>query len=985
MRLSLTLLFLILGLAFEAWVPSFAQAAWPVQEDEELEALLAMERTEADRLRRRGSIKKAISQLTELIDDEPGDAASRAIRARARLDLAQYERALRDAERALEDALKINRDGGGDLRALCARVLAEVLLETGRSSEALDALNRIESDLDATARARDAWVLGRVLEELGRREESRGVLRQGARIASGDWRELLARGQCQRRLGQLRAASESLVAADRAAKDDQGVEPAILVELGDLFFEADREVEAAKSRSPKHLYAEALRIHEHHVGALLGLFELHRYNWRRRQRTAADILEEAKATAPDSVAVLLAGVRADLEDGKLPAARKGLARLEDLAPARRDVRTVNAALAWVEHRRKDCKEILTELESVDTLDSNPPREVGRHLLELYRFAEGVEFLEHAVELDPEDHLAWQELGRALANTGREVEGREALETAARKASGRQDAWRDNMVQVLGRMERELVTEKFGDLSFRWRPAAADVLREYLVPFYKDAREEFSQRYGFTSTPTVIEVFDRHVDFSVRSTGFQGFPALGVCFGPVVTSVSPLSELRGSFSWSRTAFHEFSHVIHLGISHNRCPRWITEGLATWEEVNRNPTWTRNLRRDLLDARANDDVIPVRELNRAFRGPRILFGYYQGGLLCEMLIEDYGFPPMIHLLQAFDRGLDLDQAFREVFDASPEDIDERFAKFLEREYGALALEPRWKPSRIERMRIFAKQTPPEDSAARSAWIEEWTTIAWGSWQQRKRVDSQEALRLLKQSGAETARIAFLEGEIALSEGRESEAQESFYRGLELGGEDYRVRVALGSLAAADNELEEAEAQYLAAEAAFPGYDEESLSAELRLADLLLLEDREEAGMAARERWLAWNAGELDMRRKVAAWHAENDRHERAATLYSECNQIDLFLRDVHRKWADSLYELDRQEEAAREFRVARIVPFDLDADEPGPLSKAAEAELLALEARSLRALGRDEAATALARRALELDEDNELAEEVLGSVK
>jgi p-hydroxybenzoate 3-monooxygenase len=83
------------------------------------------------------------------------------------------------------------------------------------------------------------------------------------------------------------------------------------------------------------------------------------------------------------------------------------------------------------------------------------------------------------------------------------------------------------------------------------------------------------------------------------------------------------------------------VIHLGLSHNRCPRWITEGLATWEEEHKHACWTRNMRRDLIDALANDDLIRVRDLNRAFRGPRILFGYYEGGLLCKMLIDERGF--------------------------------------------------------------------------------------------------------------------------------------------------------------------------------------------------------------------------------------------------------------------------------------------------------------------------------------------------------
>jgi hypothetical protein len=218
-----------------------------------------------------------------------------------------------------------------------------------------------------------------------------------------------------------------------------------------------------------------------------------------------------------------------------------------------------------------------------------------------------------------------------------------------------------MILVLEAIRDEHVTEQYSDLSFSWRADGAQILRTYLVPFYEEARTELAARYGFTPPPTRIEVFRRFPDFSVRSVGYAGFPALGVCFGPVVTSVSPLSQLRGNFSWARTSYHEFTHVIHLGLSHNRCPRWITEGLATWEEVRKRPSWTRNMRRELIDAYANKNLIPLRELNRAFRGPRILFGYYQGGLLCEMLIDAYDFPPMIRLLEAFDRGLDLDQAF------------------------------------------------------------------------------------------------------------------------------------------------------------------------------------------------------------------------------------------------------------------------------------------------------------------------------------
>ena len=49
-------------------------------------------------------------------------------------------------------------------------------------------------------------------------------------------------------------------------------------------------------------------------------------------------------------------------------------------------------------------------------------------------------------------------------------------------------------------------------------------------------------------------------------------------------------------------------------------------------------------------------------RTERGPGVVFAYYQSGLLCQMLIEEHGFAPMVRLLESFDRGADLDRALR-----------------------------------------------------------------------------------------------------------------------------------------------------------------------------------------------------------------------------------------------------------------------------------------------------------------------------------
>lgn len=946
----------------------------PQESEEQLDELLELERAEADRLRRRGDFADARRLLGEHLRDEEEDAESRALLARTYLDEARWERAERHAERALEDATSPSQ------RVAAGRVLVELHLELGRAAEAAAALAELGEDLDPRSDPVAAWWSAQVREAQGEDEAARQLLRVGTAAVGGEWPAELARARCWRALGDLEEADRALIAADRLARAAEGEEADVLAELGALYFEADREVAEGASRSASKAFDAALKLNPVHEAALLGQYEVHRTNWMRQRRSASDFLQRALDARPDSIEARLVLVASHLSVGRLPSVRGGLKELEELAPGRREVRALRAALAWVEHDRAQCEEILAELARERPSDSLPERTVGQHLVELYRFAEALPFAERAVERDSSDYEAWTLLGRARANTGDEEGALEALRRSEAEGGLRQDAWRRNLRLVLERLEREYVEADFGELSFAWRPDAAAVLEAYLEPFYREARLELSERYGFTPGPTHIEVFREHQDFSVRSTGFRGFPALGVCFGPVVTALSPLSELRRSFSWARTSFHEFTHVIHLGLSHNRCPRWITEGLATWEEKTRNPAWDRNMRRELIDARANELVIPVRDLNAAFRGPRILFGYYEGGLVCELLIGRYGFPPVIRLLEAFDRGLDLDQALGEVYGLTPEELDAELARFVDHKLEGLALEPRWTRRHATRLRLGLPRELPEDEAGREAWQRDWTTLAWAAWQAGGKVDAQEALRQVARAGALPSRAHFLVGEMELAAGEPRSAMTSWEAGFEAGGEDFRARVALGTLLMNRGDVERAEEQFLLAEEAFPGFAEEELAAELKLVALYGAEDREDDAMRAAERYLEYDAGDFTWRRRVARWHAEAGRHAEAARHLALANEVDPFSRSLHLEWARALETLERWEEAAREFRVASLVPAALDGERPAELSAAERVEYLCGELRALVKLGRREEARARLEevRAMEEMEGQDLSE-------
>jgi tetratricopeptide (TPR) repeat protein len=883
---------------------------------------------ELDTQRRRGDVRRAVEELDYLLEELPGEHAARALRARCRLQMGDYDGAETDARGALEG---LRAGGNAEVAAMAARTWLELTTELGRPDEGLGALEGT-SWLSAEADPRDAWVLGAAQLEAGRREEAEALLRKGIETAAAGWEEGLARARCLRHFGLLERAAQELVAADRQARRDTGVEPDVLVELADVYFEFYGEVDdpVARAHSSADLCREALERCRDHEGALLVLLRLHRFNWMRQSLSPGEVLDQLATARPGSVPGLLARVSAALDDGDLQAARQALAQLEARAPGRRAVRAEAAALAWIEHRREQARAALDRLAEEDPRDAAPDLIVGRHLLELYRFAEARPFLEQAVARDERSPEAWTQLGRAQANTGAEDEARESLARSLEVGEGRKDAWRDNTRLVLKRMEESMVAEEHGSLRFLWPADEAEVLRAYYPDFYGAAREELSARYGHTPGRTQIEVFRRWEDFSVRSTGFQGYPALGVCFGPVVTAVSPLCELRGTFSWARTSFHEFTHVVHLGLSHNRCPRWVTEGLATWEEGERSPAWWRNLRRDLVDARANGTILPVRRLNAAFRGPRVIFAYYQSGLLCQMLVDEHGFAPMVRLLEAFDRGADLDGALREVFAVTPEELDRRFTAKVDEVLENLAIEPRWSPESTFRRRFGLARQPPAEGAGREGWAREWCRVAWGTWIQGKALDAEEALRLASSAGDLPASGHFLRGEMLLGQTRAADAREAFEAGFAAGGEDYRARMALGSLLARAGEHEQALRQFRAAERAFPGFDSPHFSAELEQARIYDQLRDEASANQARLRWLAWNSGNYPVRVKVAEWLVREGRTDESLDLWREANEVDPFRRHLHLSWGRALASLGRHEEALREFRVGLAVTLELDGD-------------------------------------------------------
>jgi len=204
----------------------------------------------------------------------------------------------------------------------------------------------------------------------------------------------------------------------------------------------------------------------------------------------------------------------------------------------------------------------------------------------HRYPELVDMARSAIALNPDDGLAYATLGMNLLRIGDEPAGLQALRDAWDR-----DRFNVHVYNLLNLFDRTIIPdyEQLDAAPFRLRLLKEErpALEPYLIPMVQRAYASMKKRYGFTPAgPIGIEMFANAEHFSVRTTGLPHAGVQGVCFGKVITAVSPRA---GPFNWGQIVWHELSHVFHLQMSKNHVPRWFTEGLAEHETIIARPEW------------------------------------------------------------------------------------------------------------------------------------------------------------------------------------------------------------------------------------------------------------------------------------------------------------------------------------------------------------------------------------------------------------
>ncbi len=520
-----------------------------------------------------------------------------------------------------------------------------------------------------------ALALAELLTRTGRREDAVPI-----------WQAMLRAGQAQRTgltlsraaraaqaLGQVRLANAYFQTATNLAPDD----PRIHTRWGDLFLEKFNEAEARAS------YETALKADPQYVPALIGIARAVADSNPSAAESAARQALAIDPAQPDAW-VLLASEAMDAS--RRDEAREALAKVLAVNPRHVEALALSAALAQIEDRAEDVTRFTQQALTVNPRSGDVARAIGERVARQYRFDEAVRFLQQAVEIEPGNSRAQASLGLHLLRTGDEAAARKALDAAF--ARDPFDTVTYNLLSLLDTLDT-FVTVPGRNLTVRLHAQDAAILQPYLVPLAEQALEDLSKRYEFTPQgPILVEVFPRHDDFAVRTMGLPGMlGALGACFGRVVTMDSPRARPPGSFNWAATLWHELAHVITLQMSGNRLPRWLSEGISTFEEMRARPGWGRESELLFAQAHAAGRLLPLADLNSGFaKVETINLAYQQAAVLVAFLVETHGEARLKAFVRSFGEGLRDDDALRRAYDRTWDALQPEFDAYVKARYDA-----------------------------------------------------------------------------------------------------------------------------------------------------------------------------------------------------------------------------------------------------------------------------------------------------------
>ena len=449
---------------------------------------------------------------------------------------------------------------------------------------------------------------------------------------------------------------------------DRGYWPAHVAEAEYQLFHNDRE--AADDALKLAIAANPRDIP---TLAMFGNNRLEAYDLETAD-AAVQAIREVNPTSPQAD---LLDARALLRAREPAAAEAAVKRVLDKRPDDLEALGLMAAAHACNLQDDKAKEVLAKVDHLDPGNAHAYFEVAERLSDQNQYPRAAAMYKVAIDRAPWWSGPKNGLGLLLVQDGDEEQAKTVLDAAY--AVDPFNMRTINFRRLLEKMEAFTRTET---AHFIFLNAAVDdlIVKRYIAPYMESIYPEVTKDFAYQpGEKTRIEIFPNLDTFSVRFAGQPGVENYGVNLGRVVAMMSPRpGEAMGNFNWARVIRHEFTHRINEAATENRCPRWLTEGLAVSEEkVPYRFAWILPV---LYESATTGELIPLRDLNDAFRKPKKPtdgeLAYMEGFWITQYALHTYGPDAVIKLLDAYKRGADESNSFQMAYGVSTEDFQKGF---------------------------------------------------------------------------------------------------------------------------------------------------------------------------------------------------------------------------------------------------------------------------------------------------------------------
>lgn len=863
------------------------------------------------------AVERALPALTR------GAAAPRALLVRARLELetGRYDESARTAQQAARDRAT---------RIAAETVRGEALAAKGRLDEAQRAFEAVANEPSAH-RAR--VMLGRLLSRRGRTSEAEQVLMRlveaynDETITSRDGEGLAYVGMAAWALGSFQDANDAFRESTRAAPDRVETQ----LEWARMFLEkydaghAEESLRHAFERNPNSPLGHAIM-------ARIVLEQT--FDFARSEAEVARALE----VNPNLVMAHVTRAGMALRDLDIAAADRHLATALAVDPNDLEALSVRAAVRFLADDADGFARAKREVLQRNPRFSRMFSIIGEYADWEHRYPEIVAMAREAVQIDARDGFAHATLGLNLLRTGDEDAGLAAL-----RESWRYDRFNVHVYNTLNLYD-DVIPQQYETFDsrpfvFRMHRQERPVLERYVPDTLRRAYEDMRRRYGFTPEgPLRIELFGNTEHFAVRTVGLPSLGVQGVCFGKVVTAISPAG---GPFNWGQITWHELAHVFHIQLSRNHVPRWFTEGLAEYETIIARPEWRREEDHNLYTALVNGRLPELRMLNRAFthaRSPEdMLTAYYASSQVVAYIAERFGFAKIADMLREWGAGRTTPDVVQRALGVSIEDLDRDFRAHTMQRLAARANDFTVSfdaYTDLDPLRAAA-EARPRDADAQAAYAAG-LLVAGAVDQAERAARSAIAIQTKHPLGR------FVLARMALGAG-DARGAEEHLRALLSGGKDgYDVRLLLARVAAARDDRAGIRRELEAA----TRVDRERLEAWHGLAEIAEATNDADLRFRAVKAIADLDQHSREMYATLIGMLVEREAWDDVITYAERALYIDPHSADLHRILGDAYLRKGRAREALAELDVALLAR----PEQPGRIHVARVRALVALRRRA-----------------------------------